>query len=364
MPDTAGVTHHLVLNGQGYMLHQSAHGLAYQRREAPYLVPRRADAVGRLALTRPGQDNGGFGQGVQTAFGQGGYARLHGCDARAGDGLRIATKLVSVTGLARQVNAWAEFNGTVYAATETGTALYVFKYNSTTNTFTENPAGGGAANRRLVAFANYLWVAARGGGVGTVDTTDTATAASGANAAGIVDLARSGTRLLGVTGAGATRAVRWFGVGNDAPPTAGWTTANEDGDPRETVNGLAALGETFYVGKADGLYELTLTTTPSASLSLAADHRACRDADNFKALVAFDGALYYTVRDRLYRFDGSSERDVSPPASVAGPTGEGVTRYVVKALAAGSGWLWALTESDETPRAIHLWAWRGAAGSS
>lgn len=363
MTDIAGVTHHLVLNGQGYMLHQSTAGLAYQRREAPYLVPRRADAVGRAALTRPGEDNGGLGQGVQVAFGQGGYGRAQGCDGRAGDGLRIAGKLDGVTGLARQVNTWAEFNGTVYAGTETGASLCVFKYNAAGNSFSENAAPG-AAEARLVAFANYLWLAVKAGGAGTLDLADTAAGASGANSAGIVDLARSGTKLVGVTAAGATRAVRWASLGADAAPTLGFTTANEDGDPREPLAGIVALGETFYLAKLDGLYRLTLnSTTPSASLSLVADHRRRRDAGNFRALVAFGDRLYYNVRDRLYSFDGATERDVSPPASVVGPTGEAVTRYSVKALAAGSGWLWALTESDETPRAVHLWGYTPGGGT-
>ena len=362
MTDTAGVTHHLVLNGQGYMLHQSGHGLAYQRREAPYLVPRRADAVGRAALTRPGQDNGGFGQGVRLAFGEGGYARLHGCDARAGDGVRVATRLDSVAGLAVPVKTWAEFNGTVYAGSTVGSGLKVYKYSVGGNSFAE-VAGSAADAARLVAFANHLWLAQSTGGLIEISLSDTPTTASGFNANGVVDLVRGGTRLVGVTAAGATRAVRWCDLGGDVGSGVAFNTANENGDPREPATGLAALDEAVYLAKRDGLYHVAFDSSAAVTLTLAADHRAHRDADNFNALAAFDGALYYTVRDRLYRFDGASERDVSPPTSVAGPSGEGATRYVVKALAAGSGWLWALTESDETTKAIHLWAYTPGGGT-
>ena len=355
---TAGGTHHVVLDGVGYMLRQTADGLAYRRGETPYLVPRRAADVGRSALTRPGSDNGGFAAGVRPLFGQGGYTRAAGIDARAGDGLRIAARPEAVSGLAKRVTAWADFNGTVYAGAESGSALKVYKYNAGTNTFAEM-AGAATDAARLVPMANTLWAVQSGGGAIVIDTADTATAASGTNAAGLVELGRAGTRLVGLTGPGATRAVRWATLGGDAPPTLNFTTANEDGDPREPVAGLAALGEDVYLAKRDGLYRVTFGGGPSVSLSRVVDHSARRDADNFRALAVFQGALYYTIRDRLLRWTGSREEDVSPPPSLAGPAGEGVTRTVVKALASGSGWLWALAESDETARALTVWAYNG-----
>lgn len=359
---TAGVTHHLVLNGVGYMLRQTpdppsgsgqAH-LAYRRGEEPYLVPRRADAVGRAALTRPGLDNGGFAAGPRLAFGHGGYARSEGVDARAGDGLRLATKAVSVTGLGVRLLAWADFNGTVYAGAASGAASRIYRYTVASNTFAE--LGGSAVDvARLVPTAGYLWAVPSGGGPLVVNTANSVAAASGANANTLVDLTRSGARLVGVTAAGSGRSVTWCGLGGETLPSIPFTSAAEDGDPREPSAGLAALGEAVYLAKRDGLYHVTWSGD-TVSLARVVDHTARRDPDNFKALAVFRDALYYTVRDRLYRFDGHTEADVSPPATVAGPLGDATTRYVVKALSSGSGWLWALTESDESPPSVHLWA--------
>lgn len=356
---TAGITHHLVLNGIGYMVRQGKDGLAYRRSEIPYFVPRRADAVGRDALTRPGADNAGFTAGVQSDYGQAGYARAQGIDARAGDGLRIAAKLDTTTGLAVRVLAWADFNGTVYAGTATGAALKVYKYTIATNTFAE--LGGLATDAvRLVPLANHLWFAQSTGFIVEISLADVATLASGSNSAGIIDLGRGGTRLFGVTAPAGSRAVRWTPLTADVPATAPFNSFNEPGDPREPLNNLVGLGDHAYIGKADGLYRVSFDDTNlSITMTRVADHTARRDTNNFKAMTIFNNDVYYAVRDRLYRYTGATETDVSPPVSVCGPSGEGVVRYVVKALAAGSGWLWALTESDEATKSLHLWAYHG-----
>ena len=356
---TAGITHHIVLNGVGYMLRQGRDGLAYRRGEAAYLAPHvAASAVGRSALARPGVDNGGLGAGVRAAFGQGGYARGEGVDARAGDGLRMATRAEATTGLGVRVLAWAEFNGTVYAGAAAGAASRIYRYTAATNAFSE--MGGAAADvARLVATAGYVWAVPSGGGPLVVNTANAVAAASGANAYEIVDLTRAGARLVGITTAGASRSVRWCGLGSETPPGTAFNSAYEDGDPHEPSAGLAALGEVIYLAKRDGLYRVDIGDN-AVALTRVVDHTARRDADNFKALTVFRDALYYTVRDRLYAFDGHGERDVSPPPTGAGPTGAATTRYVVRALAAGSGWLWALAESDETPRGVSLWAYDGA----
>ncbi len=356
---TAGTTHHIVLNGVGYMLRQGREGLAYRRGEAAYLAPRvAASAVGRSALARPGVDNGGLGAGVRAEFGQGGYTRGEGVDARAGDGLRMAARAEATTGLGVRVLAWAEFNGTVYAGAASGSASRIYRYTTATHTFSE--LGSSAADAaRLVATAGYLWSVPSGGGPLGVNTANAVLAASGANAYEILDLTRAGTRLVGITAAGASRSVRWCSLGNETPPGIAFISVHEDGDPREPSAGLAALGEVVYLAKRDGLYRIDIGEN-AATLTRVVDHTARRDADNFKALAVFRDALYYTVRDRLYCFDGHTERDVSPPPTGAGPTGAATTRYVVRALSAGSGWLWALAESDETPRGVYLWAYDGA----
>ena len=354
---TAGTTHHVVLNGVGYMLNQDAHGLKYKRSEVPFLVPRRGDEAGRQALTIPSVASGPLVNGVGDTFGEGYYTAADGVDGRAGDGLRCAGQLTSVTGGAVQFNSFADFNGTVYAAGQTGSTRYLYKYSA--GSFSELAGAALGAMARVVPFANYLWWARSSGAVGTVGTADTVTAASGLNSANIVDVGRAGTRLLGVLAAGATRAVRWFGVGADVPPTTNFTTANEDGDPQETLRRIASLGETFYIGKADGLYKVTLDTTPSVTLTCVADHRARRDTSNFSALAEWGGALYYNVLDRLYRWDGSSEEDVSPPQSLLYTGGYTQKRHVVKRVAGGSRCLWCLSEADDGNNTVVLWAYDG-----
>jgi hypothetical protein len=357
---TAGTTHHIVLNGVGYMLRVDRDGLRYKRSEVPFSVPRRADTFGRQGLTRPGQDNDGFASGVLGDFGEGGYARGHGVDARTGDGARISAKLESVSSGAVQLSDMADFNGTVYATGLTGAALMVYKYSSGGNSFSEL-SGTGVNPDRLVAFGNVLWVVQGPSNIAfRVTTGDAANQASGANAGTPLSLGRSGLYMLALDGPGSTRFLRWATLYGGAPVTVAWTQQAESGDSQEEARtAIVSLDDDFYLCKDDGLYRVVISADGTTATMARVVDFGLSDSVNGAAIVTFAGKVYYRVRERLKAWNGSSESDVTPPPTLSGSGGPATVRHAVQALAASARWLFAVTKSDESTPALELWAFDG-----
>lgn len=356
---TAGTTHHIVLNGVGYMLRNGREGLAWKRSEVPYLVPRTAQGVERTSLTRPGGNNGGFIAGVGTKFGDGQYTFAHRVDGRLGDGLRVATQLGSTSGLTVQVNDFIDFNGAVWAATNSGANTRVYKLSGTAFSQIAGLSAGASVDR-LVTFEPYLWCLGPNIAPFVINTADTPTATTGANSTDIDWMGRGGTWALALAEGGDASRLRWFATATGVSDTGGWNTIAENGDNWATVCGIIGLNDDIYVAKVDGLYQGSYNGTTSAALSRVLDFYPLINSGNFSVLEAWNDRLYFNIGPKLYRWDGSgAAEDVTPPVSVLNGAGRQVMGHAIKSVAAGNGWLWALTLSDAATPQVVLWAYNG-----
>ena len=83
------------------------------------------------------------------------------------------------------------------------------------------------------------------------------------------------------------------------------------GPTGQAVVGLASFSNALYAARPDGLWVISDQNgfTARQVLSFADEVHA----NNFRGMTVWQGALYFTIRHKIYRWTGSSLQDVSPP---------------------------------------------------
>ncbi len=372
MADVAGVTHHLVLGSQGYMLRRNVakgeSALRWRRGEAPYLVPRQGGALSRDVLSRPETSSGFLGAGYGLTWGSGVYGRGQGIDARL-DGVRAAASSVAVTSGDKQWTSGIDLQGydaVLAGVTGSGTSR-VYRYVPGSNSLSEI-AGAAASGSLSVMFqsSGFAWFAQAGNTANAMTISNAGTAlgpSSTAKAAAgcrdqrygyLVQAASATQKLAYVPLAGLTNSTAWT-----ATPTSGAL----DGDREYSqVQGMFGYQDKVYLARRDGVYLVTLDTVGgTVALSRVFENRNLISATAYGAFCEFGGAMVFTLGDRVWKWSGGSTyQDVSPPNLFVSSSGEGTVALAVRSLSTGKGWLWALADSDESPAGTYLLAYNGA----
>lgn len=355
---TAGVTHHVVLDGVGYMLRRGKDGrLAWRRGERRFFDALRWVADERQAQARPGVNNGGMAAGVVGAYGSGGYGRGVGVDGRNGDGLRIASVWDTVSGGDIVITSMVDFNGTVYGASSSGTKGHVWKYSVAGNSLSEIGPTGGAAIQTLVAFGSMLWGSEVGGvDLATWNTSDSYASSSGPNSSGR-GLGRTGSRCFAWLSGSAS--VRLAGVSGGMGAGEAFTGSSGGFDPNEPKRWAGCeLDGVLYVGMDGGLYRMGWDGSGEMA-ARAVDWTGLRATGNGWPMVVWRGYLWYQVGGSLYRFDGNNEKGFKVPALLVGATGQGTVGGKVAGLAVTANWLLVAMTTDEATPAVELFAFDG-----
>ncbi len=79
------------------------------------------------------------------------------------------------------------------------------------------------------------------------------------------------------------------------------------------INGLVAFQNALYIGREDGLWYMPNDVSVKDTY-MALSYMSERHAFNFEAMAVWQGALYFSIKNNLIRFVGSTIKDVSPPA--------------------------------------------------
>lgn len=365
MADVAGVSHHLVLNGVGYMLRRGKSGLVWKRGEAPFLVPRQGGALSRDVLSRPEVSSGYLGAGYGLEASAGKYARGQGIDARL-DGPRAAASQAVVSGGGVQWSGGVDLASVepMFAGAN-GSASRVYRYSLGGGTMAEQ-TGLTAAGQLTFAFQanNTAWFCVAGGGANCVTVVGGGAAAAAGSTNGAAVGARDSTYGWLALGAGASQKVMGASLKGLTNAT-GWTAsaAFAAGDVVSAVQGMFSYQEKMYLARRDGVYQLgwDMLSGSVCSQTRVLENRNFQLATAYGGWVEFSGAMYFLLADRVWRWTGGATyTEVSPPNFFVSTSGEGTIALAVRSLSAGKGWLWALAESDESPAGVYLLAYNGA----
>ncbi len=368
MADSAGVTHHLVIGTQGYMLRRTKQGLAWKRGEAPYLVPRQGGALSRDVLSRPETSSGFLGAGFGMDWGGGKYARGQGIDARL-DGVRAASSLTAVTNGALQWTGGIDLQG--YDACLGGVtgsnSSRIYRYRPTQNDLVE-VTNGVAGGRMTVGFQGnlYAWFCQSGGASNMMTISNAGTALANNSTVGVSAAAKDSLYAYGVQIEGNTQKVVYIVQAGLTNATI-WNTSTNvlGGDRQSTVQGMVGYQDKVYLARRDGIYQLTVDTPAvangTATLTRVVENRNLQSSTAFSAFCEFGGAIYFLMADRVWKWTGgASYTEVSPPNLFVSATGEGTVALAVRSMSTGKGWLWALADSDEATPGVYLLAYNGA----
>lgn len=83
------------------------------------------------------------------------------------------------------------------------------------------------------------------------------------------------------------------------------------GPTGQAVVGLASFSNALYAARPDGLWVISDQNGFKARQVLSFADEV--HANNFRAMTVWQGALYFTLRHKIYRWTGSTLQDISPP---------------------------------------------------
>ena len=89
------------------------------------------------------------------------------------------------------------------------------------------------------------------------------------------------------------------------------TNAVTVGPTGQAVVGLASFSNALYAARPDGLWVISDQNGFKARQVLSFADEV--HGNNFRTMTVWQGALYFTIRHKIYRWTGSSLQDVSPP---------------------------------------------------
>lgn len=180
-----------------------------------------------------------------------------------------------------------------------------------------------------------------------------------APAAGFVvhrlDYATTAGSFGALAGTTTLRKLTWFrdklygvGVGslvlinNPRSGTASYTTIKAVGanpSTQEDVHDMLEFNGALYITKMDGLYRYD-----GVDVNAVFNYQLNAAPDNFKYAAVFNGRMYYTIGNRLYRFDGANLEMIQDFSDA----------YVIMGLEGGADRLWITARYNETSPGVFL----------
>lgn len=309
-----GITHHVVFTISGTEYGYMCRGIeGYQRVDASDFAPKTSSGTLQYSDLHVwqvwAQDFWDHGFGFMKWSDDRGYHSTgDGVDTRHHDIAMLATQFVNSES-AKSIKKFVEFNGDVYGLYNTNNGV------------------------RKFTVATSTWA----------DTTEvTGTMLDGLNIGSYLVVCPNGARMRKMNAAGT-----WSNVGVDGAnaPTdiahvclhGGYFWASEDGKnflhyASETDvsdlegNGMADTGciqvgpgdipivnlisfnSNLYVAREDGIWLLPETNFPIQIIDSSRE----RHTQNFEAMAAYQGRLYFGIRQRMYAYTGSTLIDVTP----------------------------------------------------
>lgn len=147
---------------------------------------------------------------------------------------------------------------------------------------------------------NLLWVATSNGGLYSYDgTTWTSLGSTGAPV--FTKLFRFRGALYGSGSTNNNASGTLYSL-TGTPASAGVvSTIGTPGDQLKDILAGVEYNHRLYVGKTDGLYAYD-----GVQISTILDYSEDESSNNFKYMAVFNGALYFTVKNQLMRYNGST----------------------------------------------------------
>lgn len=305
-----GTSHHisLTVSGTEYGFMLTPGPAAWRMQDISDFSPRIASgALGYRDLTLWqcwAQEDWTHGFGFPYATDEAGYARSgSGVDTRHRGIATLATKLTGAT-LASTVNKFIDFDGYSYAclASNGGVQKYDSGWAATSQTT--------GTCHDAIATGDYLVVALDGARARKMNTSGTwSNAGSDTNTptdfrklclhAGYLWGSEEGTNKL------------HYASEEDISDLEG------DGDADEIVVGpgnvpivnMISYAGVLYVAREDGLWIVDDTNLAYSHQDFSAE----RHSSNFQSMAIYKGHLYFTVRQNIWRYTGSTFMKVTPP---------------------------------------------------
>jgi hypothetical protein len=197
---------------------------------------------------------------------------------------------------------WAVYRNELYIITNgsgsVGTAFgAVAKYAPSTKTFTNVKADFATGPSSLVVLGDKLWVATTNGLVWSFDGT-TWTSDS---RYGFGQIKKFGNLLMCTGATTTTDEGKLWSRDTTAGSGAVVSYIGEVGDYNKPIVTMEEFNHRFYMGKSDGLFAYD-----GVLISCIIDLSKDQDARNFKAMVTYNGALYFILKNALYRLTGTT----------------------------------------------------------
>lgn len=334
-----GTKYHVAINGQGYLLR----GRGYNKRDAKIFAPRFGTGeMGESDLDLfKNQSRTDFSGGMF----QDKYDDLTKSQVIMG-GLRnplnghlypsgmTETGAKQGTWESTALPIWTEYKGKLYyfaRVWDTGTYRnWLYYYDGSTGgvyNSTSSPALPAALMTAtlsdMLVFNNTLWVTAGGNQIWSFDgTTWTADTRYGFSYGKVFNGKMYFTGALSSSDQGRLWS-RDGGIGS-----AGAVSQIGDvGDVNRPINCFEVYNHRLYIGKTDGLYAYD-----GVQISCILDYSKQVDTSNFSSMTVLNGVLYFTTRQSLMKFDGSTVSVVTDISQL------GFTK-----VKAALGYLWAKT---------------------
>lgn len=131
-------------------------------------------------------------------------------------------------------------------------------------------------------------------------------------------------------------------VNNPRSGTASYTTIKAVGanaSSIEDVHDLIEFNGALYITKVDGLYRYD-----GVDVNAVFNYQLNASESNFKYTAVFNGRMYFTIGNKLYRFDGSNLEMIQDFSDA----------YVIMGLEGGSDRLWITARYNETSASVYV----------
>jgi len=300
-----GTKYHCAINGQGYIVGERG----YSRKDAPVFTPRFGtgeQGINDLDVFKIFSQDDFSGGMFQRHFDDiTKTARVDGMLLNPYDKLLYNapphSQTSPISGWRGTVNAHTVYKGVLYfaangAGSHTGT---VYRYNPSTKDYTSIKTDFATAVSAMAVVNDKLFVATTGGLYwGWDGTTWTSQGSFG------VILIQPFNGKMYCNGNGSTDKGRLFS--HDGTPGTGVAGALYPvGDVNVAFNSMAVFNSRLYIGKPDGLFAYDGTRVVNIL-----DYQQNYDARNFQFMATHEGFLYYTIKDKVYRFNGATVEQV------------------------------------------------------
>jgi hypothetical protein len=131
-------------------------------------------------------------------------------------------------------------------------------------------------------------------------------------------------------------------INNPRSGTASYTSIKAVGanpSTMEDVQDMLEYNGALYITKVDGLYRYD-----GVDVNAVFNYQLNASPDNFKYSAIFNGRMYFTIGNRLFRFDGANLEMIQDFSDA----------YVIMGLEGGADRLWITARYNETSAAVYI----------